>query len=214
VVNFSSLSGGSGSSEPLVAGAATVGYRPSSYYTCFPFPNNPSTDTLLCAANTVYWTPIFVTKNQAFTRILYTHTGASESGRNFRFALYSNVNGRPNTKLIESISFSTTATVPTFYGPTTSFTLDRGWYWCALMISGNTITFAAIDFDANRTGNIFAIDMAGTIGSGGAAGTRFRALMRNNSTTYTAMPATADSTILPDSPGDLVVPLVVLMTAA
>jgi hypothetical protein len=102
------------------------------------------------SVNVTRYTPIFIPRTTTYDRIA-VRTGNVFSGTaSVRLGIFNNLNGKPNTVLLDAGTVSATAG-GTIYQITIDETLEAGFYWLAFNSITAATTNAFFAFDSNAT---------------------------------------------------------------
>ena len=121
-------------------------YTTNSYYAS---PSPAIRGSTTYAANTTYYTPIFVRENRTFNRIAIATTPTFSGTASVRLGIYNITSGVPSTVVLDAGLVAPIAAT-TVYEITISQALTPGWYWLA----ANTVTAAT-------TNSIFSYTASG-----------------------------------------------------
>jgi len=100
-----------------------------------PYPGNSS---FAMSPNVTYYTPIYIPQSTDFDR-LACRTGTFNASNTVRLGIYSDLNGRPSSLILDAGTVSASAAT-TDYLITISQTLETGVYWLAFNSISNTTT--------------------------------------------------------------------------
>ncbi len=109
------------------------------YYSPFPRIGTPSA-TITAAANTIYYTPMFVPKRTTFDRVGLKTGSSNAVAANALLAIYANLaSGEPGGKLLtvnaSAVAIPGTANTNVSLTPDGgAFTLDAGFHWAAVVL--------------------------------------------------------------------------------